>query len=487
MNIRYFLIILIIIFLVYNLYISEHFPIIFLKESNSINLYNKTIVRIRAQNQSFDWFEPYIKTSTYESIGTGFFINDKGHIITNYHVINDAIKTYIQIPITGNKTYNCEIISMFPKQDLALLKILDYKENKFLNLGDSNKLSRGNKVIALGYPLGQNKLKITSGIISGFQDGDIQTDSAINPGNSGGPLIYKNKVIGINYAGYDDAQNVGYAIPVNYFVNNYNDMLKTKIINYPILGCTFNNTNDTIIKDFSNCSEGYYISNVFKDGPMDKIGVKVGDILCYFDNLKIDNFGELTLKELNIKININHYLKYKKIGEKINIKINRNKKILNKVLILSSNKFYKIRTKYPLYEKIDYVIIAGMVIMELSNNHLKDNTNTIIQKYNLIENKLDNKLIITKILKGSNLAEFEIFKEPNILVKVNDINVSCINTLKKALSKTISKNNQEYISFLTEDHKYFILEKDEIKKEELFLSNKIGYELKTDMKYILGI
>ena len=125
--------------------------------------------------------------------------------------------------------------------------------------------------------------------------------------------------------------------------------------------------------------------------------------------------------------------------------------------------------------------------MELSNNHLKDNSNTIIQKYNLIENKLDNKLIITKILKGSNLAEFEIFKEPNILVKVNDINVSCINTLKKAFSKSISKNNQEYISFLTEDHKYFILEKNKIKKEELFLSNKIGYKLKTDIKNILGI
>ena len=73
-----------------------------------------------------------------------------------------------------------------------------------------------------------------------------------------------------------------------------------------------------------------------------------------------------------------------------------------------------------------------MVIMELSNNHFKENNNSIIEKYKLIQNKLESKLIITKILKGSNLSEFEIFKEPNILIKVNDINVSNLETMNKA-------------------------------------------------------
>ena len=160
MYIRYLLIILIIFLIINNFLIEEKFIIDFFNKKNNINLYNKTIVRIRAQNQNFDWYEPYIKTSTYESIGTGFFINKEGHIITNYHVINESIKTFIQIPITGNKTYNCKILSVFPKSDLALLKILDYKVEKHLNLGDSNKLNIGNKVIALGYPLGQKNLKL---------------------------------------------------------------------------------------------------------------------------------------------------------------------------------------------------------------------------------------------------------------------------------------------------------------------------------------
>ena len=86
--------------------------------------------------------------------------------------------------------------------------------------------------------------------------------------------------------------------------------------------------------------------------------------------------------------------------------------------------------------------------MELSNNHFKENNNSIIEKYKLIQNKLESKLIITKILRDKFIS-FEIFKEPNILIKVNDINVSNLETMNKALLKPILRNNQEYFSFFT--------------------------------------
>ena len=146
MNINYLLIILIIIYIVYNLFENN-----FLKKNENftenktelIELYNKTVVRIRSQKKDFNWVEPYISNSTYESIGTGFFINYDGYILTNYHVINNALKIYIQIPIYGNKTFDCELISVYPKLDLALLKILEFKNEKKLDLGDSNNLKRG--------------------------------------------------------------------------------------------------------------------------------------------------------------------------------------------------------------------------------------------------------------------------------------------------------------------------------------------------------
>ncbi len=86
---------------------------------------------------------------------------------------------------------------------------------EYFNLEDSDKAVSGIEVVAIGFPLGQNNIKITRGIISGRQDGDIQTDTPINPGNSGGPLLYKNKVVGIIKSIMTRSNNVGNAIPIN--------------------------------------------------------------------------------------------------------------------------------------------------------------------------------------------------------------------------------------------------------------------------------
>jgi len=488
MDIKYFLIIIIIvIYIVYNLMYIENFE----DKTKLIDLYNKTIVRIRTQKKDFNWLEPYITESSYESIGTGFFINLEGYLVTNYHVINNSLKIYIQIPIYGNKTFSCDLISVYPKLDLALLKIKDFKNDKLLDLGVSNTLRRGEEVIAIGYPLGQTKIKMTSGIVSGFQDGDIQTDSAINPGNSGGPLIKDNKVIGINYSGYNDAQNVSYAIPVDYFKKVYKDMLTNKFINFPILACTFNNTNNTIMKQRKLCKEGYYISKVLENGTMDKAGVKKGDVLCAFDGLPIDNFGEVFIKSLDMKFHIMDYLKYKKVGEEIEIVIireNENKR-LTKTIKLLPNTFYKTRYKYPLYDKIEFIIIGGMIIIELNNNHFdldEVKESSIVIKYDKIDKKTDTRLIITKILKGSILAEFNVFKAPNILKEVNNIPVTNIPNLKEALKKMKKDNGETYMSFLTENDKYFVLEKNDIKKEEIFLSQQLEYKITPYIKNLLG-
>ena len=481
------LLIIILVFLVNNLFFLEKFN----TNNNNLKLFNNSIVRIRSQKKDFNWMEPYLSNVPYESIGTGFFINKQGYLVTNYHVINNSLKIHIQIPIYGSETFDSELISVYPKLDLALLKIKNYEVNEnSLNLGNSDNLKRGDDVVAIGYPLGQTKLKMTSGIVSGFQDGDIQTDSAINPGNSGGPLIKGNKVIGVNYAGYDNAQNVSYAIPINYFKKILSKMLKKKFIDFPVLGCTFNNTNKTIMNQRKLCKEGYYISQVLQDGTMDKVGIKKGDILCSFDNLQVDNFGEIFIEKLDIKFHIMDYLKYKHVGDKIDITIireNTNEK-LNKEIVLDSNNFYKIRYRYPKYENIEYLIIGGMVIMNLTNNHLnEDNIGTIVKKYNKVEKKTENKLIITNILKGSSLAEYNIFTSPNILSEVNGNKVNTIKNLKETLLKMKVNGDKKYISFLTENDKYFLLEKEESKKEELFLSKELDYKLTDFIKNLLDI
>jgi S1-C subfamily serine protease len=452
--------------------------------NKELDLYDDTIVRIKVHRINYNWKEPFMKNTAQESIGTGFFIDQKGHILTNHHVVHNCIKVYIQLPKYGAKTYECEVISVNPKLDIALLKSVNYQNNGFLELGDSESIKKGDEVLAIGYPLGQDKIKITGGIVSGFQDGDIQTDSAINPGNSGGPLIRENKVVGINYAGYNDAQNVGYAIPIEYVKINIPLMYQKEFINFPVLCATFNNSNETMMHVASVCQEGYYISKVLENGTFDIAGIKTGDIICQFDNLPMDNYGEVYLPKLKSKFHISDYMKYKKIGDIVPVDLVRvegkNKKIIKTKVELLGNDYYTIRTLYPNYDKLDYQMLGGMVIMPLSNNHLhlKDFKEVkSLQMYNVLPEKIKEKLIITKVIKGSTISENEIIQAPLILKEVNGMPVSNMIDLRRLLLLFQTSNQMKYISFLTENDKYFMLELNDLRKEEEFLSKKFSYEI----------
>lgn len=454
--------------------------------------FDETVVRIRCQYTDFNWVEPHIVGTYKESIGTGFFIDLEGHLLTNFHVIDQSIINYIQIPKYGNKTFNCDIISIYPDLDLALLKIKDFKNKKFLKLGDSNKIRRGIESYVIGFPLGQDKYKITSGIISGYQDGDIQTDSPINRGNSGGPLVDENiNVIGINYAGYDDAQNVGYAIPINYVKYILEDMKVNKIIKKPVFGASFNNTNESIMKFTKLCTAGYYVSFVAENGPFYNSGIKEGSIICSVDGMKIDNYGEIFIDEINAKFYIGDYLRFKKVGDTMDIEIIENKggdnyEVVNKKIQLDGEDFYKIKYIYNGFEEVDYQIIGGMIIMPLTNNHLKEfEENKHIQVYKNIHNKLEKKIIVTKVLNGSNLSEFHVFSAPIILDEVNGIKVSCMNSLRKALLQYKKDNGNSYITFKTENYKFFTLTLKKILEEELFLSKNLNYKLSEFTKKLI--
>ena len=492
------LIAVILLFIVYQKYKNTE-SLGHINNPESMKFLDETILRIRCQYKEFDWIEPYLNNSSKESIGSGFFIDNKGHIITNFHVVEEAIKVFIQIPKHGSKTFDCEILSVFPHRDIALLKIKDYKNDKFFKFGNSDNIIKGNLSYAIGYPLGQNKYKVTSGVISGFQDGDIQMDSPINPGNSGGPLVNENlEVIGINYSGFKEAQNVGYAIPINYLKVVIDDMFKKKIIHNPIMGGSFNNTNNSMLKYTQLCKSGYYISYCGKNSPMDKAGISQGDLICSIDNKNLDNYGELLIEENKSHFHIFDYLNYKKEGDKLDLKVIKlgdgDFKLENKIITLESAEYYKVRDKYPGFEDIDYQNIGGMVIMELSRNHFKYLAKkknkkmdyNDVNKFNRVDELVNPKLIITKIIKGSALGEDNIFIAPCILKEVNGIEVSTLKELRNALPRFKENNGHKFISFLTENHKFIVLDVKKIGEEEEFLSSKFNYPISTYTKNLLG-
>ena len=456
--------------------------------------FESSIFRIHSQNINFNWLEPYKNSKTYESIGTGILIDKEGFILTCSHVIEKSMKVFISLPAIGKETFEAEIYKFSPQIDLGLIKIKDLKEfkQKFgkelkpLTLGNSDKITLGEKVLALGYPLGEDKLKRTSGIISGIQDSSIQTDTPINPGNSGGPLINnKGQVIGVNYAIQNNANNIGYSIPIYLFqkleiqMRNISD---NKIIHSVIIAGTMNNTNENMIKYLTlnnkKCVTGYYISQVFKNGPLDKIGIKSGDVICSFNNLKLDNFGEVQTTWSKEKVHLFNILNRFNKGEKIPITYycQNNNKIVNKKIILDDMNFYPIRYYYPPFEKIDYIIFGGMILMNLSLNHV-DIFDDDLQQYYDWNKRTESKIILTKILPGSFLKRNKIFTEGNLINQINNIPVNNINDIRSALKNPLIKEREKYLSIKNHKNKIFMISYKKILEEEKFLSKNHKYQL----------
>lgn len=243
-----------------------------------------------------------------QDIGSGFIVSSDGLVVTNKHVVSDTSMTYKVID-QNNKEYAVTKVSRDPSNDIAVLKI-NATGLTPIALGDSTNLKAGQFVVAIGTALGQFRHTVTTGVISGLgrgiEAGDpyqgyveqldniIQTDAAINPGNSGGPLINSSgQVIGINVAVAQDAQNIGFAIPINVVKDALSQFNKNG--GFPakaFLGVEYQMISmQTAI--LNNVPQGAYVSSVVGGSSADKAGVQEGDIVTKADgqNLTDTNGG----------------------------------------------------------------------------------------------------------------------------------------------------------------------------------------------------
>jgi putative serine protease PepD len=194
-------------------------------ELNNIEIYKRAhdaTVNISSTVYRRGWlFEVYPARES----GSGFFVDEKGHILTNNHVVSGTAE--LTVILSDQSRYKATVLERDPYNDLALIKVNPRKTPVTLPLGDSDKLQVGQKVLAIGNPFGLQGT-LTTGIVSmlgrdiGTEserlEGMIQTDAAINPGNSGGPLLDSSgNVIGINTAIYGQSGNIGigFAMPIN--------------------------------------------------------------------------------------------------------------------------------------------------------------------------------------------------------------------------------------------------------------------------------
>jgi serine protease Do len=294
-----------------------------------------TVVQVFSQIVRFDLLQPYKTPAQSSACGSAFFINADGDLITNAHVINQAQAVWIQIPSLGKRIVDVNVVGLSVERDIALLRLSpqdrEYLKTKlggaipFLSFGDSDKVRRADEVMALGYPLGQQSLKSTTGVISGREHTYFQFSAAINPGNSGGPLLNTHgDVIGINSAGILEAQNVAYMIPINDVNIILPDLYTTKLVRKPFLGILFNNATETLTEFLGNPHPGgCYIVEIVKNSTLWKAGVKTGDMLYEINGHKVDEFGEMSVPWGEDKISIMDYVGRLSVGDDVHLVIYR--------------------------------------------------------------------------------------------------------------------------------------------------------------------
>ena len=274
-----------------------------------------SVIYLRVVKAIYRADRPYLNPNDGEISGTGFIIDiGKGLVVTNAHVVSNAISIIGRNYRSGKKDLSLELIGICREKDLAICKInsndislitqgLNPMTDLNLKIGDSLQVKPGDKVITIGYTLNSENVKITTGVVSGFEtlgnaldhEGNgkednhsrepsyIQIDTVVDMGNSGGPLLNVNgKVIGINVG------RMGYAIPSSTFLAIYNHLMSSIVVRMPTLGVEWCKTNREIMKKQTGSSSTYgiYIRKVYPDSCFDLL--EKGDIVRRIDY--IDTF-----------------------------------------------------------------------------------------------------------------------------------------------------------------------------------------------------
>ena len=314
---------------------------------NAIEKVSKNVVNIASVRMVTD---ELLRIFPIEGVGSGIAIDNQGHILTNYHVVDHARR--LKVTLYDGRTFNAKVIGTDKLTDLAVLKIEHDSNNSSNNnnnnnnpdnkaidslpsaeLGDSDNLKVGQIVIAVGNPFGlTGGPTVTTGIISSlnrnieFEDGVlelVQTDAAINPGNSGGPLVNTNgEVIAINTAKIPYAHGIGFAVPVNTAKTILQQLIKNGKVTRPWLGITTIKITSRIARYYRlPTNEGALVVKVEEYSPASDSGIRPGDIIEEIDEKRIEEITELSSRIKHKNVNEQTLLSVNRYGRRFTISV----------------------------------------------------------------------------------------------------------------------------------------------------------------------
>jgi S1-C subfamily serine protease len=322
------------------------------EEQNNISVYKKalpSVVNITTTAVAFDFFYGAVPQ---QGMGSGFVIDSEGHILTNYHVVENARQ--LEVTTSDKKKYKAQIVGTDPVHDLAVIQIPDKAVAK-AEIGDSKDLVVGQKVYAIGNPFGLSGT-MTRGIISsirslkgqrGFIDEAIQTDAAINPGNSGGPLLNaRGQVIGINTliltGGVEQSSGIGFAIPINTAKAVLDDLVHLGRVRRPEMGIRTVPVGPEVANQLGlGADSGLLISQVVPGSAADRAGLRGGGERAFLGNMPIMLGGDLLVavdgEEVGDQQDLSHIMQKHRSGDTVTVTVYRGKKRMDLKVVLGES------------------------------------------------------------------------------------------------------------------------------------------------------
>ena len=367
------------------------------------------------------------------ALGSGFIIDEKGIVVTNNHVIQNAEDIIVRV--NGDKDYKAKVIGADPLSDIAVLQLETKDKFTPVRFGDSDKARIGDWVIAIGNPFGLGGT-VTSGIISArnrsiglsrYED-YIQTDASINSGNSGGPLFDMNgDVIGINTAilGRNGSIGIGFSIPANDAKIVIEQLIEFGETKRGWLGVRIQDVTQEIA-DVEKLDEprGALVASVAENSPSEKGGIKAGDIILEFNGVRINQMKELPAIVAKTKV-----------GTRVKVKVWRNKKEITKNILLGrleTSDDFKVSEKQTEAPKDVILDDLKITVRKLTREDIKTR-------------KLPNQtsgLVVTKIGNTSPLKNS--IDVNSIIVEAQKIKIKNAKDLQKIV-KDVLKSNQKTI------------------------------------------
>jgi serine protease Do len=392
--------------------------------------------------------------------GSGFFVKYKdleGYVVTNAHVVRNAVKVEISSMLTSEERFEAEVVGLVKQlePDVALIKLTDKELLRFkklaiqpieyLDLREGTSPSRGEAIKAIGYPMGMIEPNITGGEITNFISGSeftterFVTNAAINPGNSGGPSINEDgKVVGLNTAVMIDAENIGFITPASFVKIIIENLLLQNEPHFADIGGNLQKNAENfnpLLKQSQ--AKGVIVSKVLVNGFLEAAKIQPRDVILSINKVEFDRHGIVIGKEgLYRHKNIYDVMKLVPIGEAAEIIYMRNG-VIKKTKALAMRNPEKGIISNPILNERKYLEVFGMIIQPLSFEIIQ--AIQFVDPFAQIEmlQTVDQDkpmLVVTHIYQGTQADEME-WPIGELIVKANDQEIHTIEALQKIIKK----------------------------------------------------